>query len=159
MSQKSLSILLKISVIVLAFVGLCAYTVLFPLYWVKKLSLFPELSDRFLPWLLFITFTSIPVFFALTLCFLLAVNIGKDKSFTQRNARYLKWITIDAAATCVYFLVGNFVMFFSGISRPGIFLLSIIVVILGLTIAVVAAVLSNLVAKAAAIKDENDLTI
>ena len=159
MNQKALSLWLKIAVIVLAFIGICAYVVIIPSYAVSKLSEYPEFADRFLPWLLFITFTAIPVYFALTLCFQIAVNIGKDNSFSQKNARYLKWIMIDVVVACVYFFVGNVVLFFLSMSHPGIFLLSLLVVLLGFTLAVAAAVLSHLVAKAASIKDENDLTI
>lgn len=159
MSPKSLSIWLKVAVIALAFIGLCVYAVIIPSYGVSKLSEYPEFSNRFLPWLLFITLTAIPVYFALTLCYLIAVNIGKDKSFSRKNSRYLKWIMIDVVAASTYFFIGNVILLFLSMSHPGIFLLSLLVTLLGFTLAVAAAVLSHLVAKAADIKNENDLTI
>ena len=159
MNQKALSVWLKIAVIVLAFIGLCCYVIIIPSYGVSMREQYPEFSNRFLPWLLFLIFTAIPYYFALTICFLISVNVGKGKTFTTKNARYLTWIMIAVAAASIYFFTGNVVLLFLNMSHPGILLLSFLVVLLGFALAIAAAVLSHLVAKAAAIKDENDLTI
>lgn len=159
MTQKTLSIWLKVAVIVLSFIGLAAYALILPSYAVSMKDQYPEFADRFVPWLLFLTLTAIPYYAALTFCFLLSVNIGRGQSFSLKSAKYLRWIMIDSAVASAYFFTGNLVLALMNMSHPGILIMSFLIVLLCFALSIGAAVLSHLVMKAAAIKDENDLTI
>lgn len=86
-------------------------------------------------------------------------NIGADKSFSRENAKLLKWISYLAAGDAAFFFVGNIVLLLLSMSHPSVALGSLFVVFAGVAIAMAAAALSHLVLKAAAIEEENDLTI
>lgn len=83
----------------------------------------------------------------------------KDRSFSNENAKYLKWISWLAAGDGIFFFIGNVVLLFINMSHPGVALFSLIVVFAGVAVAVAAAALSHLVKKAAALQEQSDLTI
>ena len=87
------------------------------------------------------------------------MNIGKDRSFCVENARLLKWISALAAADAAFFFLGNILYLLLGWSHPGVTLLCLLVVFVGVAISVAAAALSHLVMKAAALQEQSELTI
>ena len=159
MEQRGLAIWLRI---ILAGIGLCGLIVLFvviPSFGESLVYEYPEFSNRFWPWLIFLWAAGIPCFAVLILGWKIADNIGKDRSFSNANARYFKWIAYLAAGDGLFFFTGNLVLIFANMSHPGIALLSLMVVFAGTAAAVIAAVLSHLVRKAAALQEQSDLTI
>ena len=86
-------------------------------------------------------------------------RIGRDRSFTEENARSLKWVAWLAAGDACFFFAGNVLLLLLNMSHAGVFLLSLLVVFTGAAIAVAAAALSHLVGKAAALQEQSDLTI
>ena len=159
MEQKALARWLKV---ILAGAGICGLLVFFliiPAYGKSLVSLYPEFSNRYRPWLYFLWTTGIPCFAALVLGWRIASNIGRDRSFSEDNARYLKWISWLAAGDAVFFFLGNVVLLFANMSHPGVTLLSLFAVFAGAAVTVAAAALSYHVKKAAALQEENDLTI
>ena len=89
----------------------------------------------------------------------IATNIGRDRSFSNENASLLKWISVLAAADAAFFFLGNVVMLLLDMSHPSVVLASFIIVFAGIAVAVISAVLSHLVKKAAVLQEESDLTI
>ena len=159
MEQKTLSKWLRIIIVGAGIVGLIVYFVIIPSYGVSMRTLYPEFSDRFWPWLIFIWLTAVPCYAALVFGWNIALNIRKDRSFSKENAQYLKWISVLAAIDSAYFFVGNIVLLFSNMSHPGITLFSLLIVFVGVAISVASAVVSHLVQKAAALQEQSDLTI
>ena len=159
MEQKTLSKWLRIIIVGAGIVGLIVYFVIIPSYGVSMRTLYPEFSDRFWPWLIFIWLTAVPCYAALVFGWKIALNIRKDRSFSKENAQYLKWISVLAAIDSAYFFVGNIVLLFSNMSHPGITLFSLLIVSVGVAISVASAVVSHLVQKAAALQEQSDLTI
>ena len=159
MEQKTLSKWLRIIIVGAGIVGLIVYFVIIPSYGVSMRTLYPEFSDRFWPWLIFIWLTAVPCYAALVFGWKIALNIRKDRSFSKENAQYLKWISVLAAIDSAYFFVGNIVLLFSNMSHPGITLFSLLIVFVGVAISVASAVVSHLVQKAAALQEQSDLTI
>ena len=68
-------------------------------------------------------------------------------------------ISILAALDSLYFFAANVVFMVINMNHPGVFLISLIVVFIGVAVTVAAAALSHLVRKAAEIQQENELTI
>lgn len=101
----------------------------------------------------------IPVVLALWHAWKIFGEIGRDNSFCLENARRLKIISRLALGDTVACLVGLVLLLCLGAMPPGLFLLLLAVIGMGAAIAVAAAALSHLTRKAAAIQDENDLTI
>lgn len=159
MEQKTLSKWLKI---ILAGVGVCGVTVFFviiPSYGKSLAALYPEFSNRFWPWLGFLWACAVPCYAALVFGWKIATNIGRDRSFSDANAKYLKWISWLAAGDGVFFFTGNVVLLFANMSHPGVALMSLMIVFAAVAAAVAAAALSHLVKKAAALQEQSDLTI
>ena len=150
MEQKTLSKWLKI---ILAGVGVCGVTVFFviiPSYGKSLATLYPEFSNRFWPWLGFLWACAVPCYAALVFGWKIATNIGRDRSFSDANAKYLKWISWLAAADAAFFFLGNLIFFLTDLNDPGAALLSLLVIFALVAVTVAAAALSHLVKKAAA---------
>ena len=159
MEQKTLAKWLKIILIGLGICGLAVYFAVIPSYGISLRAEYPEFSNRFWPWLIFLWLTAVPCYSALVLGWKIASGIGNDRSFTERNAGYLKWISWLAAGDTAFFFLGNLALLFANMSHPGIVLLSLLIVFVGTAAAVAAAALSRLVKKAAALQEQSDLTI
>ena len=159
MEQKGLATWLKIILVGVGICGLVVYFVVFPSYGESLVSDYPEFSNRFWPWLIFLWISGIPCYAVLVFGWKIAANIGRDQSFSNANAKYLKWIAWLAAGDGVFFFVGNMVLLFTNMSHPGIALFSLLVVFAGVAVAVASAVLSHLVQRAAVLQEQSDLTI
>ena len=150
---------LKIILVGVGICGLVVYFVVFPSYGESLVNDYPEFSNRFWPWLIFLWISGIPCYAVLLFGWKIATNIGRDQSFSNANAKYLKWIAWLAAGDGIFFFVGNTVLLFMNMSHPGIALFSLLVVFAGVAVAVASAVLSHLVQKAAVLQEQSDLTI
>jgi len=159
MEQMALSKWLKVILIGAGVCGLVVYFVIFPTYGQSLVYDYPEFSNRFWPWLIFLWVSGIPCYTVLALGWKIASNIGKDQSFSNENARYLKWISWLAEGDGIFFFLGNVVFLFTNMSHPGIALFSLLVVFAGIAVAVTSAALSHLVQKAAVLQEQSDLTI
>lgn len=159
MKQKSLSNWLKAILIGIGVCGLVFYLYILP-DWGKSLAgHYPEYAHAYWPWLIFLWVTAVPCYTVLVLGWKIAVNIGRDRSFSQENARLLKWISWLAAGDTAFFFAGNTVLLFLNMNHPGIVLLAMVVAFAGVAVAVAAAALSHLVQKAADLQEQSDLTI
>ena len=159
MRQKTLSNWLKFVVIAVALCGLAADFLIIPTLGQSWVGDDPHLEKMFWPWLIFAWVFSVPCFAALVYGWKIAVNIGRDRSFSKQNADYMKKIAYLAGGDTIFFFVTETVFLFLNLSHPGVFLFSFLVVLIGAAITVAAAVLSHLILKAARLQDENDLTI
>ena len=159
MEQKTLSKWLKLILIGVGLCGLAVYGLIVPGYAISMRTQYPEFANRFWPWLIFIWATAIPCCAALVIGWKIAANIGADRSFSEDNAKYLKWIAWLAAGDAGFFFLGNLVLLFLNMSHPGITLISLLLVLAGVAVTVAAAALSPLVKKAAALQEQSDLTI
>lgn len=159
MEQKTLSKWLKCILIGVGICGLIMYATVIPVFGLDLRTMYPEFSDRFWPWLIFIWVSGIPCFSVLVLAWKIAGNIGRDQSFTEQNARLLKWISGLSAGDAGFFFAGNILLFLLNMSHPSIVLASLVIVFVGVAVAVTSAVLSYLVKKASVLQEESDWTI
>lgn len=160
MKQKTLAIWLKLIIIGVAICGLIICAVVLPTLGRNiALSYEGEFDYAFWPCLIFLWLTALPCFAALAIGWRIASNIGRDRSFCMENARLISVISILAAADSAFFFVGNIVLLFLNMNHPGFVLLSWIVVFLGIALSIGLACLSHFARKAAALQEENDLTV
>ncbi len=159
MEQKTLSRWLKVILVGVGLCGLVVYGAVLPLYGQSLVGQNPDVANRYWPWLIFLWATGVPCYAALVIGWRIAVNIGKDRSFSEDNARHLKRIALLAAGDAVFFFIGNIVLLFANMSHPGVVLGSLLVVFAGVAVSVAAAALSHLVLKAALLQEQSDLTI
>jgi hypothetical protein len=159
MDQTKLSKWLKTSIVGIAICCAFIYYYIFP-FWGKDIVIAnPEFSNRYWPWLIFLWITAIPLYIGLFFGWIIASEIGKDNSFSERNALLLKRISYLAAADSSFFFIGNIILLFYNMNHPGIVLLSLFVVFIGIAFAVASASLSHLVLESAKIREENEMTI
>ncbi|MBP5288725.1 MAG: DUF2975 domain-containing protein [Clostridia bacterium] len=159
MKQKALATWIRVALALLGVIGAVVYILIIPTFGLDLRDSYPEFSGRFYPWLIFLLSTALPCYAILVLGWLIAGNIGRDQSFSQKNARYLKWIAGIAAGLSLYFFIGNLVLLFLDMSHPGIVIGAMLFVLAGIAVTLAAAALSRLVTKAAVLQDENDLTV
>jgi len=159
MEQKNLSKWLKTIIIGAGVCGMIVYAAVFPALGLRLRSLYPEFSNRFWPCLLFIWASAIPCFMVLYCGWEISANIGKDRSFTNRNAALLKNISVLAALDAAFFFAGNIVFLFLNMSHPAVVIASLMIVFIGVAVAVASAALSHLVKKAAVLQEQSDWTI
>lgn len=159
MSQKSLSRWLKAIIGGMAICGALIYLYIIPILGRDLVDARPEYTSWYFPWLAVVLVSAIPCYWGLYFGWKISTEIGKDNSFSMENAEYLKNISILAALDSLYFFAANVVFMVINMNHPGVFLISLIVVFIGVAVTVAAAALSHLVRKAAEIQQENELTI
>ncbi len=160
MNQRSLSRWLKAVILGIGICGIVFYGGVLPAAGLNIAAYEQGAFDYcFWPWLIFLWCSGIPCYGVLVLCWKIAGNIGRDRSFTVENARAFRMIAYLAAGDGLFFFAGNIVLLFLNCSHPGIFLGSQLVVFAGVAVSIAAAGLSHLVRKAASLQDENELTI
>jgi len=140
----------------MAVCGMLIYLGVLPAMGKSLVFRYPEFEHYFWPWLLFLWITVIPCYAVLMWGWQIASAIGRNQSFTMRNALYLKRIMQAALVDVVFFFIGNVVFWLLGMNHPGILILSLFICFAGIVVAVVAGSLSHLVAKAADMQEEND---
>lgn len=159
MEQKHLSNWIKLILVGITILGLVVCAFIVPMYGMSLRAQYPEFANRFWPWLIFIWVSAIPCFVVVGYAWEIAINIGSDQSFTNRNASLLKNISILSASDSAFFFIGNIVLLLMNMSHPGVVLASLVVVFVGVAVTVAAAALSHLVKKAAVLQEQSDLTI
>lgn len=159
MEQKTLSIWLKCVIAGVGLCGLVVYLLALPACGGMLRDAYPEFSNRYWPWLIFLWVTGIPCYGALVLGWKIAGSIGRDRSFSEENARRLGWVSMLAAGDAAFFFAGNVLLLFLNMSHPGVLLASLGVVFAGAAVSVTAAALSHLVKKAAILQEQSDWTI
>lgn len=159
MEQKTLSRWLKCIIAGIGLCGLVACAVVFPALGAELRAEYPEFAGRFWPWLIFIWCSAIPCFAVLFFAWKIASNIGLDRSFSEENAKLLRWISGLSAGDAAFFFFGNILLLVLNMNHPGIILASLAVVFIGVAVAVASAALSHLVKKAAALQEQSDWTI
>ncbi len=159
MSQSVLSKWLKLIIVAVGLCGLLVYAWVVPSLGQSVAAEAPEFAYCYRPWLILIWVTAVPCYVILALGWKISKNIGNDRSFSEENAKLLKWIAVLAAADAGFFFVMNIIFLFLNMNHPGIVLMSLIVLVAGVAVSAVAAALSHLVKKAAGLQEQSDLTI
>ena len=159
MEQKTLATWLKIIIIGTGICGIVIGALILPEVGREIVAANKEFSSWLMPWLVFLWLGMMPCYVTLIFSWQIADRIGKDRSFTVENALRLGWISKLAAGDTAFFFVGNIVLWLCGKNHPGILLGALFICFVGIVIAVAMAVLSHHTRKAAALQEENDLTI
>lgn len=159
MTQKSLSKEMKLVLAFLGVLGAVLYFIVVPIVGLDFVKIYPEYSFCYLPWLVFILITAVPCYSVLFIGWKIATSIGCDNSFTEINAKRLKYISWLAFMTSIYLFLGTTVFLLLSMCHFTVFLASCLVSFIGFAISVASAVLSYLVKKAAYLQKQSDLTI
>ena len=158
MNQKTLSRWLKGLILVVGGAALLLYAVILP-YLTAHYTPFSENATAKWLWLSMIWLTALPFYPALALCWQIAARIGDGKSFSCENALALKHISTLSLIDTLLLFTGSLLLFLLGMNRLTMLVFALLFCFLGFLLSVAAAALSHLVYKAAALQEENDLTV
>lgn len=156
MNRTMLARRLRLILIGIALCGLMLYVYLLPAL-VGRL-----LPDRTLARQLYtvlLCLSAIPCYLALADAWRIVCAIGRDRSFTARNAALLRRISTLAAIDAAYLFLCVLVLHVCGMGDTMLLLLSLMFSFIGIAVAVAAAALSHLVLQAAELQEQSDLTI
>ena len=150
---------MKLAAVAAAALGLLAAFVLLPALASAMLEEYPAYQKWYWPGLVYCWIVLLPGFAGLWEFWKICVQIGRDDSFSQENARSLFRICLLALTMAALLAAGVAALCLLGMGLP-----ALLIAMLGFgaacaLVALLANALSQLVRRAAAIKSENDLTI
>ena len=157
--MKKLSVTLKLSIVGIALCGLVLYLGAIPIFALSMRTAYPEFSECFWPWLAFLWGSALPCYAVLLYGWRVAGEIGRGNAFSTENAASLRAVARLAVLDTIYLALGNIILFLLSMNHPGIALGLMAVCVVGVIVAAVADTLSKLIAEAARLQEEQDLTI
>lgn len=107
----------------------------------------PELNAYYWPWLVFVWLASVPIYAALAAVWKLSLTFRLDRPAGKEGAKLLRLIARLAAGDSAFTALGTVVLALLNLSQPGVMLLLLFAVILGLTAAAGAAGLADVFEK------------
>jgi len=159
MTSKSWRLLVRTAVVLISVCGITACFYFLPSFGQDLVNMFPEYAHSYYPWLFFLWIVAAPCFAFLVLIWLLSSSMRRDIIFTHKTARLVKISAMILFYDAVFFITGNIVFLLIGMNHPMILLISVIIAIFGFILAVLTALLSRSLTKAAALQEEVDGTI
>ena len=150
---------MKLAALAAALVGLLAAFVFLPMLASALLEEFPAYQKWYWPCLIYGWVVLLPGFAGLWEFWKICVEIGRDNSFSQENARSLFRICLLALTMAALLAVGVAALCLLGMGLPALLIAMLGFAAACALVALLANALAQLVRRAAAIKSENDLTI
>ena len=150
---------MKLAAVAAAALGLLAAFVLLPTLASAMLEEYPAYQKWYWPGLVYCWIVLLPGFAGLWEFWKICVQIGRDDSFSQENARSLFRICLLALTMAALLVVGVAALCLLGMGLPALLIAMLGFAAACALVALLANALSQLVRRAAAIKHENDLTI
>ena len=150
---------MKLAALAAALIGLLAAFVFLPMLASALLEEFPAYQKWYWPCLIYGWVVLLPGFAGLWEFWKICVEIGRDNSFSQKNARSLFRICLLALTMAALLAVGVAALCLLGMGLPALLIAMLGFAAACALVALLANALSQLVRRAAAIKSENDLTI
>ena len=159
MSSRTLGNLMRASVISAAVCGLFICLFVIPSWGSSIVDTNPELSGWFWPWLIFAWLFALPCFAILVFVWKVSGSVMRESVFTFQTAKWVKTGAVLLLSDAVFLFIGNIVLILFNMNHPGILLLSVIGVIFTIALALLAAVLSRYLTKAAVLQEESEGTL
>ena len=150
---------MKLAALAAALIGLLAAFVFLPMLASALLEEFPAYQKWYWPCLIYGWVVLAPGFVGLWEFWKICVEIGRDNSFSQKNARALFRICLLALTMAALLAVGVAALCLLGMGLPALLFAMLGFAAACALVALLANALAQLVRRAAAIKSENDLTI
>lgn len=157
MNRKHSLNLLKLACVLTALMGVALFFFVAPAVLMDYAS---HREPRFWIDLIYIWIVGALSFAALGQAWKICVEIGRDNTFSEINARGLVRISRLMGAACALMAVGLAVLLFGrGQPEPVLEGLTALGALIALVLALFASAMAQLIRAGAALKDENDLTI
>jgi hypothetical protein len=154
MSSKTLGNLMRISTIAAAVCGLFLCLFVIPMILTN-----PACSSWFWPWLIFAWLFALPCFAILLYIWKVAGAVVHETVFTAKTAKWVKTGAVLLLSDAAFVFAGNVLLLLLDMSHPGVLLFCIIGDIFAFALALLAAVLSRYLTKAALLQEESEGTL
>lgn len=119
----------------------------------------PEFNEWFCPWLIFAWLFSLPCFAILVYIWKVSGAVISETVFTIKTAKWVKISAVFLLSDAAFVFIGNVALLLLNMSHPGILLFCIIGDIFAFALALLAAVLSRYLTKAAGLQEESEGTL
>ncbi|HHT96768.1 MAG TPA: DUF2975 domain-containing protein [Clostridiales bacterium] len=159
MNQANLSKWLKAIAVAISIILTLTLLIIIPQMGRDIVRYNPEFSNLYYIWLSFIWTMGIPCYFVVVFFWRISNEIGKNNSFSDKNINSLIWISRLTLFDTIYCFIGNLILLILNMSHPGILIIFLFVIFIGIVIAIVSGALSHLAKKANTIEKENELTV
>lgn len=159
MSSKTLGNLMRVSVIAAGLCGLFLCLFAIPSWGQSMIQATPGRREWFWPWLIFAWVFSLPCFAILVYIWKVSGAVISETVFTIKSAKWVKTGAILLLFDAVFVFIGNVVLLLLNMNHPGVLLFCIIGDIFAFALALLAAVLSRYLTKAAALQEESEGTL
>lgn len=150
---------MRISIIAAAICGLFLCLFVIPSWGNSMIQANPELSGWFWPWLIFAWISSLPCIAILIYIWKVSRAVIHETVFTVKTAKWVKAGSVLLISDAAFVFVGNVVLLLLNMSHPGALPFCIIGDIFAFALALLAAVLSRYLTKAAALQEESEGTL
>ena len=150
---------MKASVLAAAVCGLFLSLFVVPSWGHSVIDTNPEFGGWFWPWLVFAWLFSLPCFAILVYIWKVAGAVIGDTVFTVKTAEWVKSGAILLLSDAAFLFVGNVILLLLNMNHPGVLLFSIIGDVFAIALALLAAVLSRYLTKAAVLQEESEGTL
>ncbi|MDR1821660.1 MAG: DUF2975 domain-containing protein [Oscillospiraceae bacterium] len=156
MSSKSLCRLIRLAVAASAVCGALLALWVVPEWGRAVAEANPEFAYCYVPWLSFIWLAAVPCFAVLVYIWRVSGAILRDEVFTLKTAGWIHKSAVILFADIGFFFAGNIVLLLLNMNHPGILLLSLLADIFASALALLAAVLSRYITKAAELQEVSE---
>lgn len=159
-AHKTLAVLLRIGLMIAALVCGAIFFWFLPQLGHGIALADPEYAWAFWPCLIFAWLFAVPVFWAMAALWTVFGRIGRGDAFCAENARAMATVSRLAFFDAVLVPVGVITLALLGAGSPGMTVIAMPAGVMVCTlVGVMAMALSRLVADAARLQDESDLTV
>lgn len=159
-AHKKLAVLLRIGLVIAALVCGAIFFWFLPQLGRGIALADPEYAWAFWPCLIFAWLFAVPVFWAMAALWTVFGRIGRGDAFCAENARAMATVSRLAFFDAVLVPVGVITLALLGAGSPGMTVIAMPAGVMVCTlVGVMAMALSRLVADAARLQDESDLTV
>jgi len=159
MKQNELSLCLRGVVLLIGAAVIFLAAVFIPLLGDNLALLYPGFERHYTACVVYVWLTLLPFLSALGIAWRIFSDIGRDMSFSLKNANRLRLICYLALADTLLYIIGAGILAMFSALHPGVLVVILCVIFMGFSLCIASAALSHLCRKAALLKDENDLTI
>ena len=161
MKQKNMSRLLQALLLIAGLLGAVFFFAFLPFYGRELVQCAPEYAALFWPCLVWAWLFALPIFGAMIPGWRIFGSISAPGgAFTRKNSRDMQRISVLAFADALVFPAGMLTIGIMGAgSAPLTIVITPMVVFCCAAVGVVCYVLSRLIGDAAALREENDMTI
>ena len=155
MKHKTMANLLRVVIFLLVLCGLFIHV-----WWMSMLlgggASLNIVTDE---WVILAAVALVPCYRVTVIAWLVAGSIAKEQEFCHRIAARFRWIFGLALGDSAVFLIGSLILYLAGRAYVWCVLGATVLGVLGVCVAIAAAVMSHLIDRAADMQDDADLTI